>query len=83
MKTRLKFHSMPGDVPKSMKIAMYEGRWPERRALRDCLPMVPTITKEQSKSFKKLVLHGHRERAVLKERNRKLIEEQIASADNG
>jgi len=40
MKTRVKMHQLPGDVHKSEKIAMMEGKHPE---------------KKRSKSFKKMV----------------------------
>lgn len=60
MKPRIKFHQMPGDVRKGTKIAMLEGRHPE---------------KTRSKSFKKEV--RMKEKAVLKQRAKKEIEDQL------
>jgi hypothetical protein len=64
MKTRIKTHQMPGDVSKREKQAMLEDR-----------PTSRGLNRKQRKNYKKWMLLS-RERAVLKERTRHLIQNQ-------
>ena len=64
MKPRIKTHQMPGDISKQEKIAMLGGRSKIR-------------TRGQSKTYKKIL--RMRERAVLKEQNRKVVLIAIAT----
>ena len=68
MKTRLKFHSFPGDLPKCDKIALLENK-----------PMTASLnrfssSKNRAKSYRKMICM--KERAVLKRRTSKEVEEQ-------
>ena len=65
MKTRIKMHQMPGDVSKQMKASMMEGTTHR---------YYPTVSKSSGKKWKKEIILS-RERAVLKERTRKEIDE--------
>lgn len=62
MKTRIKTRQMPGDVSKKVKQAMLEGTHPD---------------KKRAKNFKKNYVLS-RERAVLKERTKKEIENEAS-----
>jgi hypothetical protein len=66
MKTKIKTHSMPGDVSKQSKQSMMEGT--TRR-------YYPTITVESAKKWRKDIILS-RERAILKRRTKKLIKEE-------
>lgn len=69
MKTRIKTHQMPGDVSKFTKQAMLE-----KNQTRAEHSHRPKLDKKRTKSFKKELLQ--RERAVIKERTKKIIENQ-------
>lgn len=62
MKTRIKTRQMPGDVSKKVKQAMLEATHPD---------------KKRAKNFKKNYVLS-RERAVLKERTKKEIENEAS-----
>ena len=67
MKTRIKTHQMPGDVPKRIKIDMLEGRPTGSKR--------QPISKQQGKKYKKWMILS-REKAVMKERLRYIIKNQ-------
>jgi hypothetical protein len=66
MKTKIKTHSMPGDVSKQAKQSMLEGTTKRYYS---------TITVESAKKWKKDIILS-RERAILKRRTKKLIKEE-------
>lgn len=61
MKTKIRKHDFPGDIPMSEKIEMIEGKFAEN--------------KKQTKIYKKMLLL--REKAIIKENTRKEINEQL------
>lgn len=67
MKTRIKMRQMPGDVSKQMKASMMEGTTAR---------YYPSVTKQSGRKWKKETVTS-RERAVLKERIRRRINEDL------
>ena len=65
MNLRIKMGCLPGDVSKGLKIAMVEGK----------LPKGHSCFGKPAKSYKKCV--RMKEKAVLKERARKVIEDAL------
>ena len=85
MNLRLKFHDYPGDIPKRAKIALLEGRPEDAKLIyRAAKPsqgiteIAQTYGQRSCKSYKKQV--RMKERAVLKRRARKVIENGLAEA---
>ncbi len=75
MKTKIKFHDMPGDIPKRDKITMLENK---NKPLTDLLGRILPITKShlrRAKGYKKEMLM--RERAILKERFRVRLRDEL------
>jgi len=76
MKTRLKFHVFPGDIPKRNKIAMMENQ--DAELAIETYGGLKT-QKKRRKSYKRMILS--KERAVLKRREQNEIKNSTSSEE--
>jgi len=83
MNLRIKFRDMPGDIPKYAKIALLEKRpWDAKLVYRSGKPSkgIPEIAQtygmKPCKTYKKRI--RMKERAVLKRRARKIVENSLS-----